>query len=68
MDDRYSLGWIAIDPKTRSKMAMLQSGGEDPSRYYKEGLVLDQRRVNMGYDQYKRAGFPKNFRANLGKD
>ncbi len=65
MDDRYSRGWIAVDPKTRSKMTMLQSSGEDPSRYYNSEFVLDQRRVNIGYDQYKKAGFPKDFRADL---
>ena len=67
MDDRFSRGWIATDPKTRSKMTMLESSGEDPSRYYKAGFVLDQRRVNIGYAQYKKAGFPKNFKADLGE-
>lgn len=65
IDDRYSRGWVAIDPKTRSKMTMLQSSGEDPSRYCNSEFVLDQRRVNIGYDQYKKAGFPDNFKADL---
>lgn len=68
MDDRYSRGWIALDPKTRSRMTMLQSSGEDPSRYYNGEFVLDQRRVNIGYAQYKKAGFPENFKADLRED
>jgi len=48
-------------------MTMLQSSGEDPSRYYNGEFILDQRRVNIGYNQYKKAGFSKNFRADLGK-
>jgi hypothetical protein len=49
-------------------MTMLQSSGEDSSKYCNGEFVLDQRRVSIGYDQYKKAGFPKNFKADLGED
>jgi hypothetical protein len=47
---------------------MLQGSREDSSRYYNSDFVLDQRRVNIGYSQYKRAGYLKNFKADLYED
>jgi len=49
-------------------MIMLQGSREDSSRYYNSDFVLDQRRVNIGYSQYKRAGYLKNFKADLYED
>jgi hypothetical protein len=47
-------------------MILLQSSGEDPKRYFcNETRELDTRKVNMGYEQYKSAGFPEKFRSNL---
>lgn len=66
LDDRSLRGWMASNPKTRSRMALLQSSGDRPERYFSPGThELGTRKVNIGYEQYKKAGFPEKFSSNL---
>lgn len=54
------------NPKTRNRMALLQSSGDQPERYLSPGTrELDTRKVNRAYEQYKKAGFPEKFHSDL---